>query len=415
MNRQTIIAIVIVGAIILLTPYYYNWVSPPQEPGQVDSTRAVSDYDYTQETPPPVTQDNRPVVKTEEPAMYEDVRPWHAPDPQHLSQTVEIETPLFSAQFSTLGASVTSWVIKPVQSYLMEPEQLVRIDNNTGNLSLTARGGLGLLRTREKVFEVDKKQLVLDETDAPQELVFTLPLGPNEYYREIYTFYPDKYHFDVRIESSGLASLTGAASATFGWAGGLALTEEDTAQDVYYTEASYMIGNNVERFKSNGRKRDEGHETGATKWISQRTKYFVMALLPKEEAVGVQMYTWPDSGYTGKHKPKLYETNLIFNLDRGDIQKELSVYFGPLDQERIKELDPSLEKTMSWGWKIIQPFSRGVYWALIFLHGFIPNYGLVLIVFATLVKIIVWPLTIKSHKSMKRMQMLQPKLKALQA
>jgi YidC/Oxa1 family membrane protein insertase len=47
------------------------------------------------------------------------------------------------------------------------------------------------------------------------------------------------------------------------------------------------------------------------------------------------------------------------------------------------------------------------------LHGVIPNYGIVLIIFSVIVKIIVWPLTHKSHESMKRMQMLQPYLKEL--
>jgi YidC/Oxa1 family membrane protein insertase len=69
---------------------------------------------------------------------------------------------------------------------------------------------------------------------------------------------------------------------------------------------------------------------------------------------------------------------------------------------------------MSFGWKIIQPFSKFVFWALVNLHKVIPNYGIVLIVFALLVKIIVWPLTAKSYKSMKRMQKIQPLLKEKQ-
>jgi len=45
-----------------------------------------------------------------------------------------------------------------------------------------------------------------------------------------------------------------------------------------------------------------------------------------------------------------------------------------------------------------------------FLHLFIPNYGFVIIVFSLIIKIIVYPLTRKSYQSMKKMQLLQPKI-----
>ncbi len=50
---------------------------------------------------------------------------------------------------------------------------------------------------------------------------------------------------------------------------------------------------------------------------------------------------------------------------------------------------------MDFGWSFIRPISKGVLYALKKMHGFIPNYGFVLIVFAFLVKLIVYPLTKK--------------------
>ena len=69
---------------------------------------------------------------------------------------------------------------------------------------------------------------------------------------------------------------------------------------------------------------------------------------------------------------------------------------------------------MNFGWFIIQPFSRGILWLLKFLHSFGINYGIILILFAFLVRIVTGPLTKKSFQSTQKMQAIQPELKKLQ-
>ena len=69
---------------------------------------------------------------------------------------------------------------------------------------------------------------------------------------------------------------------------------------------------------------------------------------------------------------------------------------------------------MNFGWFIIQPFSRGILWLLKFFHSFGMNYGVVLILFAFLVRFITGPLTKKSFESTQKMQAIQPQLKKLQ-
>ena len=422
MDRRTLLAIVIIGGIILLTPYYLNLISPPQPEGEKATPVAMSEESTGGETP--VTDMDseattggiqQPRVESEAMTQEELDRPWFAPDPTNEAEMVEVKTPLYAARFSTHGATVHSWTILPTQPYLAEREELVRTRYADQNLVLTARGGMGLLRTAEKNFEVDKKLVSLSPQSQPKSLTFTLPLPDGGYYREIYTFYPDRYDVDLKLESKGLTRLTGAATAWFSWGGGLAQTEKDSAQDLYYTEASYLMGNSQEKLKGRGTKAETEEATGSTDWVAQRNKYFLMALVPEHPAQGARLSTWPDSTYRGKHHPKLYETSLSLGLaETGELENKLKLYLGPLDYSSIRAADTSLEETMSWGWKIIEPFSKGVFWTLVFAHKYIPNYGVVLILFALVVKLIVWPLTFKSHQSMKRMQMLQPKLKELQ-
>jgi YidC/Oxa1 family membrane protein insertase len=140
----------------------------------------------------------------------------------------------------------------------------------------------------------------------------------------------------------------------------------------------------------------------------------MIALVPEQPAEGARLATWPDSSYIGKYPPKLYETSLVFDVVGDRFNKNLTLYAGPLEQGKIQRFEPTLEEMMSWGWAIVEPFSKLVFWALVNLHKVIPNYGVVLILFSILIKVIVWPLTAKSYKSMKRMQKLQPLLKTVQ-
>ena len=68
---------------------------------------------------------------------------------------------------------------------------------------------------------------------------------------------------------------------------------------------------------------------------------------------------------------------------------------------------------MNFGWAIIRPISKGVLWTLKSMHGYIPNYGVILIVFSIMVKLIVYPLTKKSYESTKAMQAIQPEISSL--
>ena len=90
-----------------------------------------------------------------------------------------------------------------------------------------------------------------------------------------------------------------------------------------------------------------------------------------------------------------------------------SLYLGPLEYEKIKDLGVGLDRVMDFGWAFIRPSSKGVLFALKSMHEYIPNYGFVLIVFSFLVKILVYPLTKKSYQSTAAMQVLQPEISAL--
>ena len=99
-------------------------------------------------------------------------------------------------------------------------------------------------------------------------------------------------------------------------------------------------------------------------------------------------------------------------IDPFDVQA-FRLYIGPLEFERIKNINVGLESIMDFGWSFIRPISKGVLFALKELHKFVPNYGVVLIIFSILVKLLVYPLTKKSYQSTAAMQAVAPEINAL--
>ena len=61
----------------------------------------------------------------------------------------------------------------------------------------------------------------------------------------------------------------------------------------------------------------------------------------------------------------------------------------------------------------MRPLSIGILYAFVYMHKIISNYGIVLIIFSILIKLLLFPLTKKSYSSMKKMQELQPELEKL--
>jgi YidC/Oxa1 family membrane protein insertase len=122
--------------------------------------------------------------------------------------------------------------------------------------------------------------------------------------------------------------------------------------------------------------------------------------------------TSPDGSYDARR----ISVGLIMpTASARSVTHTFEIYAGPLDYSRLKKHNADLEDFIDWGWTIIKPFSYAVYWATYMLHKVIPNYGVVVILIAVLLKVLTYPLTKKQLKSMKAMQELQPRMKEIQA
>jgi YidC/Oxa1 family membrane protein insertase len=91
-------------------------------------------------------------------------------------------------------------------------------------------------------------------------------------------------------------------------------------------------------------------------------------------------------------------------MDKGMASGRL--FFGPKQTEVLKSLDINAQKIIDFGWFDI--IAKPLIWALNMMNKVTHNYGIDIIILTILIKIIFYPLTVKSSTSMKKMQKLQP-------
>jgi YidC/Oxa1 family membrane protein insertase len=149
---------------------------------------------------------------------------------------------------------------------------------------------------------------------------------------------------------------------------------------------------------------------GAPDWLGLRSTYFLVAMKPGfESSQGIATGT-PTEFKFGVSAPR-------FSIDKGAVQSnEFSVYVGPMERSALHAAWPTLTSALQFfqaPWGFMDWFAKVLLDILNWFYRFIPNYGLAIIFLTILVRVAMFPLTIKSMKSMKKMQMLAPELQAL--
>jgi YidC/Oxa1 family membrane protein insertase len=96
------------------------------------------------------------------------------------------------------------------------------------------------------------------------------------------------------------------------------------------------------------------------------------------------------------------------------------LYAGPKEYDTLRSFSVGLEDTIDFGWFIfgswgvVKAVAKPIFYVLRFINGYTHNYGITIILLTMALKLLFVPLQYKSYKSMKQMQVIQPKVLAIQ-
>jgi YidC/Oxa1 family membrane protein insertase len=326
-----------------------------------------------------------------------------------------VDTEEFRAVFTNRGAQLVSFQVKEHRDEKGQPLELVRARQE-------GPWPLGLVDANLRPLPLDDALFVgRRERDAEgHEVVRFDYRGPAGSARKV-----------VRVLGPGLLGLEVEASPP-GW--GLVLgpgvrnpsakeleSKRQPRQVVYRAEGKVKI------IQGPGAEKLVSLPVGGLSWAGVEDNYFLSVVVPDSPLAAViaqpvvvhpgpagqpyRMVPFADHEALPASEAELPRDLRVVVRPRGPVLGG-TLYIGAKQYERLARLPWGLEESLQWGiWGFL---SRPLLWALLWIHDhMVANYGWAIMLLTLGLRILLFPLTWSSQRSMQRMQELQPRLQAI--
>lgn len=433
MDKKSVIGFIVIGIILLA---WLTWTSKMQKPtvqNKIDSSKVNASDTLNKSTQ---LKDSLKVsVKESTDTTKVDTllntfgKTFHKSNIYSANipeKIIMLETKKAYMEFTNYGGTIRKFVMRDFKAWNGDTLQL--IDWRKGkelNLLFTSKDGKSV-NTKDLVFDsyyTDWQRIEIEQNkDFKLKYVLSLPDDSTAKIIKTYTFYPDKYEFDVDYELINSKQFISGSQYQVVWGSALNLSEYYSSEEATFSEAYAYMGGELSTFTakkfSNEYKESEDKDNlnGSTEYVSTRNKYFGVFIIPLSRT--------GDGAYLTGYKEHLKDEGLKNNYSMAvkmDIKNEnvdktsFQILISPIDYNLLKSYNKNLEKTMRFSLDfIVRPIAQ--YFIIpffTFLHKFIPNYGVVIIIFAFVLKLLLNPLTKTQMKSMKKMSQLNPKMTAI--
>ena len=278
----------------------------------------------------------------------------------------------FEAQSGLTGESGpnhrTSWIVQPGETVLKDGQDAIEV-------RLAAQGSDGLAVT--KVYRFKRDSYVID---VALELSNggTAAVSP-------YAYFQLTHDGKSSADANAIASTFGAQSFN----GYAVYSDEKKFQKVQLTD--------IDKGKADFLKQSSDG------WLAYVQHYFVSAwLAPQGMLRDYLLEKRQDGSYAGR---LLVPVNVASGADA---TVDVPLYAGPQEKRRLEAAAPGLDLVVDYGWLAI--IAWPLFWLLEKLHGLTGNWGVAIILLTVLIKLVFFPLSATSYRSMAKMKLITPRL-----
>jgi YidC/Oxa1 family membrane protein insertase len=405
MEKRVVVFLILSLAIIIGYDYVLKQAGLIPPPAESDQLPAPGSSAPTQESSAPAADQKGPTETARDLTTTSKSASQLPPaEPASGEQTQEIVTELFRAVFSNRGAVLTSWELTRYTTTDKDRPQPIQMVYHGGKfrkpLSLQSMDPALSTQMNEGLYEVQRDFSMLDAAHPTGHLTFTYadPRSGLRAVKEL-TFHHDTYVVDIAVRTEGVSGPVDVVLGTnfgivewgegfIGLIGPATKVDDQIAKDTPDAE--------VER-------------KGSVGWVALQDKYFLSVLIP----------TGASSAVIKKEGEKLFSSSVRYAAPSSNSVR-MSLYAGPKEFDTLKAFNIGLEDTIDFGWfiygswGIVKAVAKPLFSVLRFIHDYTYNYGVAIILLTVSIKLLFVPLQYKSYKSMKDMQLVQPKVAALQ-
>jgi YidC/Oxa1 family membrane protein insertase len=405
MEQRAFLAVVLMAAVLILYQTFMvpsqETTSPSRQPEQ--AAKAPSPSAPTAPAGSPDAAAPAPVVV---PAAPVDTRV-----PQRITRVI---TPLYQAAISSEGGKLQEYQL----SYRGEkPMVAVGELGPTGLVIGPAEGGVGQVVP----LQPDSELVRVGPEQPAQELVLT---GSHDglRVREALAFRADSYAIDAHVRVENTTTAPRAVTIALPWSTRQSWREsKERFQGQYPTEIVWATNGGVARVEDLCQV--QAVSTPGS-WIGMGSVWYMGALVPRTDGFTLVARA-EDHACDAKSKDPVGRATIAVQatptIAPGQAwEGRVTMFLGPKEYDRLKAL--GLEAAINfggfpvprrWGGLPMEWFGVPILLLMNWVYGHVGNYGIAIILLTVLSKVLFYPLTVKSMRSMKAMQALQPQINAL--
>ena len=344
---------------------------------------------------------------------------------------ITIETDLAIYELSTMGGNFHKVFLKKFNNWYSigvngdtynTAVQLLNYSiGNAYNISFISAEGKAVNTGSLDFKTTNLSRYYLTDQDT-LSIKFRMELDQNRAIEKEYLFKAGTYLIKSDIEFIGFRGLITDNTYDIAWESGIRFVERNSVNEAGFSSADIYYGDEKVVIDAPGDGEKISRDfNGRVDWLAVRNKYFAAIMIPSDptliEGAYIEGQSFPTKDLGLK---EVYNVRLVVPFKGSDVERRtIGLYIGPVDYDLLKEINLNLTALVDFGTFfglefIVRPIAEYLLLPLLnFLNLFIPNYGFVIIVFSLIIKIVVYPLTRKSFQSMKKMQLLQPKITEL--
>jgi YidC/Oxa1 family membrane protein insertase len=318
---------------------------------------------------------------------------------------ISVETDLYTAVFSTRGASLKSLTLKNYREENTAAAKKVTLgsDADPNLLSFSTRAA-GLNLPDGTMFTPDSDGISI-EKNGSRQLTFNYISGQGYTVRKVYTFTSGAYgiKLETQVFNNSAAPLVGAIQHVMTYPAEPKVKDNrfDTAGSYLFSDDS-LQSNKIKDVSSASKRYEK-----TIQWSGFADKYFLNAILAEKNSIASVELKKNNAGFF-----ESVASSPQFTVNPGQsVTLTHRLFVGPKDIDILKEQGNSLVQSLDLGWFTV--IAKPLLYSLKFFYRYVGNYGIAIIIITIILKAFFFPLTHKSYKSMKGMQKIQPEMTKL--
>jgi YidC/Oxa1 family membrane protein insertase len=333
-----------------------------------------------------------------------------APAPSAPEETVVLSGNGFEATFSSWGGALKSFTMKDPKFRRGRGDKatavdLVRIAEGQAyplSLAVTPEGA----KPEEATASARTPMSISSKDD--RSVTFTGSVGGAEV-RKSFRLTGKPYEVSLTVEVTGGASSTAVGllypsyTPPNGNSGGFLFF---SGPPLDLSQPICRAGEATHRYDPKPAKEPQRGE-GAVQWAGVDQHYFVSAVFPAEPAGTCVLASGAEAGVGVA----------VLAIPGGNARRaEFTLYAGPKELDTLRGYGRAFDTAVNYGTaKYFGFFARGLLYVMRWLHAFVGNWGIAIVLLTLLVKAVLFPLTYKQMQSMNEMRKLQPEVEKLKA